>query len=500
MTRAAVLVIAVATAGCAQLFGIDETSGPDAAPPTPFVQLQLDRISIGSTLVRAPQDLSGQAASFYVADASEPSGLRKLQGVLGDTKDRWTADIPEGTRAAIEFTVPEQNPFRRMYAFAPRSISSLYGVYEHPNMVDAPANGTFNVQLTLPSAYAANEFFRLYVVGPWVQHTFAAAELPAPGLGATTIGPVSIAYDNTAFPPIAVTRPTPQLTTQDQIVALRYVGNDLTAAGRVTPFEQTGGADPVTATLAAVPHAPLDVKIDPATTAMRLAGTSPPVTTLSMAWSVVAAPAWNLANNTGPVLNAVSVAATDPQMVTAQFGNPFTDLGWTSLFTWSANRSRTYTVPAFNLWLTLYAGMNNLDDLQPGLVMDQPAGVPVLVSVNKTPLNADGLTITLDPAKSVELSLVADKPMNLYYQWNVYEVVPNMANTALEYRVQYVALSDETSVNVPNDIFAAGKVYMIRAHCIQGGFPSFSTGDLQDRDVPYAVGYLDAGVFTVAAP
>ena len=52
----------------------------------------------------------------------------------------------------------------------------------------------------------------------------------------------------------------------------------------------------------------------------------------------------------------------------------------------------------------------------------------------------------------------------------------------------------------PAEEGGGGKVYMIRAHCVQGGFPSFSTGDLQNRDVPYAVGYLDAGVFTVAAP
>jgi hypothetical protein len=438
-----------------------------------------------------------------IDDASEPSGLRRVQGVLAaDTKDRWTAEIPEGTRAAVEFTLPEATSFRRMFAFPSRSLSTLYGVYESPAPQDAPMGGTFNVQLSLPSGYASGQFFRLFAVGPWVQHTFAAAELPAVDVGATTIGPVSIPYNATGFPSLVGARPTPRLTAQDQLVALRYVGNDLTAAGRVTPFEQTGGADSVTATLAAVPHAPLDVTIDPNAVAMRLAGTSPPVTALSMAWSVVAAPAWKLANNHGPLLNAVSVAQTDPGTVTTPFGNPFADLGWTSLFTWAGNRSRTYTVPQYSLPLTLYAGLNNLDDVAPGLVMDQPAGLPVLVSINQMPLNSDGLTITIDPAKAVTLSLVADRPTNLFYQWNIYEVVPNTATppTALEYKVAYAALSNETTVKVPNDIFVAGKVYMIRAHCIQGGFPSFSTGDLKNRDVPYAVGYLDAGVFTVAAP
>jgi hypothetical protein len=159
-------------------------------------------------------------------------------------------------------------------------------------------------------------------------------------------------------------------------------------------------------------------------------------------------------------------------------------------------------VPAFNLPLTLYAGLYSLDDVQPGLVLNQPAGLPVLVSINKTPLNSDGMMLTLDPTKAVELSLVADRPTNTFYQWNVYEIVPNaaMPPTALDYKAVYVAFSNETTVKIPHDVFVTDKVYMVRGHCIQGGFPGFTAGDLQNRDVPYAVGYLDAAVFTVKAP
>jgi hypothetical protein len=286
------------------------------------------------------------------------------------------------------------------------------------------------------------------------------------------------------------------------MVALRYVGNDLTAAAIVPAFEQTGGTDMVTATLEAVPHAPLDVKIEPMTMAMRLSGTTPMVTSLSMAWSVVAAPAWKLANNSGPVLMASAVDVATPGTITTPYGNPFAALGWTSLFTWSGTRTRTYTVPSLMLPVTLVAGLFQLDDVQAGLTLDLPAGLPVLVSINKTALNSDGQTITLTPGKAVELSLVADRPMNLFYQWNVYELVPNAATppTALDYKITYVALATETTVKIPHDVFVAGKVYTIRAHCIAGGYPSFATGDLQNRDVPYAVGYLDSGVFTVAAP
>jgi hypothetical protein len=52
MARVAVLLIAVTAAGCAQLFGIDETTGGDAAAATPFMSLQLDRISIRRRICR----------------------------------------------------------------------------------------------------------------------------------------------------------------------------------------------------------------------------------------------------------------------------------------------------------------------------------------------------------------------------------------------------------------------------------------------------------------
>jgi hypothetical protein len=497
----AVPIAVLGLAGCAQLFGLDETTAPgDAAPPS--ASLQIDRISIGTTLERAPLDLTGQVATYLIADAAEPSGLRRVQATLTDSHDGWTADIPEGSAAAVEFSVPEDEPYRRLVAFPSHTIATLFGAYEHPSPEPAPMGGTLTATLALPSGYATGEYFRLEAIGPWARHQLAAAELPAVDTGATSIGPVTIPYDTTGFSSLVGARPLPKLTAQDRIVALRYVGNDLTAAAIVSPFDQTGGDDPFTATLAPVAHAPLDVTIDPMATATRLSGTSPPVTSLSMSWSVVAAPAWQLANNHGPVLQAAGVADTDPGAITAAFGNPFTDLGWASLFTWAANRSRTYTEPSLGLAVTLYAGLNHLDDVAPGLVLDQPAGLPVLVSIDKQPLNMDGLTITLDPAKSVELSLVADRPTNLFYQWNVYELVPNaaMPPTALDRKVVYAALGTETTITIPNDVFVAGRIYTIRAHCVQGGYPGFSTGDLQERDVPYAVGYLDSGVFTVAAP
>ncbi|HSD89935.1 MAG TPA: hypothetical protein VLB44_20530, partial [Kofleriaceae bacterium] len=84
----------------------------------------------------------------------------------------------------------------------------------------------------------------------------------------------------------------------------------------------------------------------------------------------------------------------------------------------------------------------------------------------------------------------------------IYEIVPNaaMAPTALDYKIAYAAYSLSSTVTIPHDVLVAGKMYTIRAHCIQGGYPMISTGNLQERDLPLSIGYLDSGAFTVAAP
>ncbi len=61
-------------------------------------------------------------------------------------------------------------------------------------------------------------------------------------------------------------------------------------------------------------------------------------------------------------------------------------------------------------------------------------------------------------------------------------------------------LGPTTSITIPNDVFVAGRTYVIGAECARGGYPFFADGNFQDRSLPYALGYLDSGVFTVAAP
>lgn len=495
MGRLAIGLVGIALGGCAQVWGLDDTKGGDIPLP-PQAMLQLDRLSMGATMERRPADLTGMTATYLIEDAADANGMRRIPATLAASSDRWTAELPEGIAASVEFTQPDLTPLRRLYAFPNRTIRSLFGMYEHPGPEPAPMDAAAAVQMTLPSPYAAGELLRLYAVGPWVYHDFTA-----PDVGATSLGPVTVPYDAASWPTTNSAKPLQRITTADRVVALRYSGNLLTAAGEVPPFDLEQGATAnITVALAPVTQTALDVKIDPAGTAMRLGMTSPPGATVAMAWSVVAAPPAIYANNQGPVLQSSGIAAADSGMITLPYGNPFTGIGWPSLFTFASNKSRVYMVPPMNLPVTLYAGLNAFDEVRPGLALEHAAGLPVLVSINKIPLTSDGLTAMIDPARPVELTLVADRTANTLYQFNVYEVAPNSAATAIELKIVYAAYGPEPTIVVPHDVFATGKVYMLRAHTIRGGYPTIGDGDLQNRDLPYSVGYLDSGVFTVTAP
>jgi hypothetical protein len=424
-----------------------------------------------------------------------------VTATLSAGNDTWSAAIPDGTAAQVEFTLPTDDPYRLMWALPNRSVRGVFGIYERPDAMPAAMGSALSVTVTLPSPYASGQSFVLATVGAWAVHGFTAAELPAPDTGATTIGPVTLPYETPIFNS-PVGRPLSRITTADRVLALRYVGDDLTASGEVTPFAQSAGTDAIAATLIANPHAPLDVTVEPTAVATRLNQPSPAGTNLSMGWSVHAAPAWQYAHLTGINLRSGSMAPSDPGTITAGYGNPFTGLGWNTILQWNTVKTRAFTEPASMLPVTLYSGHYDRVEPTAGLMLGQAAGLPVLVSINQTPLTSDGLSVTLDPARPVALSMATDRTTNTLYQYNVYELVPNASEppTALVYKIVYVALGTSTDITIPNNVFTAGRVYTIRAHCIRGGYPMLGDGDLGVRALPYAVGYLDSGVFTVVAP
>src|SRR5512140_1331400 len=105
MRLAVVGIIAGSAAlpGCAQLAGIDVTTGADHSNVT----LGFDRLSIGATVVTAPADLTTGMATYLVDSTSDPSGFERVPAMLADgDPSTWTAKIADGSPQVL-FALPD---------------------------------------------------------------------------------------------------------------------------------------------------------------------------------------------------------------------------------------------------------------------------------------------------------------------------------------------------------------------------------------------------------
>lgn len=474
--------------GCAQLAGIDETSGP-VTPDR--VSLQFERYSLGATIVRAPLDLTGLAAEYLLPDEAEADGLLHVPAELL-VPDTWSAAIPEGAPAVRFFAPDYPEPVARIWDFGQRNIVGLFARLEHPNPEPAPPGAMLTVGATLPTAFAANESLQLYTLGAWGTRGFGGTELPAPG--ATVFGPVTFPFSSVQS---LGGRPLDKITTADVVLFLRYVGNRLTGVMEAAPFDQTG-ADTVMGTMTAVAGSEtLAIQVGPpAAIAQRYALAQPALPSLSMAWYLHAAPGFEIANDNGPLLEAAGVAMADTGTINAPYGNPFVAKGWPTVLTWSTAATRTYTPAAPMLPLELRAGLFQYALPTAGLVLDLPAGLPEVITLDSKPLSTDGLTIA-KPTKAVTVTFVAGTAADTFYQLQLFEIVPNPAGTALIQKTVVGLSALHPTFTLPPDVLVAGHTYNLRAICVRGGYPAFSEGDLTKRELPMAVGYLDGGVFTV---
>lgn len=474
--------------GCAQIAGIDETSGPETVDR---VSLSFEKISVGATVVRAPLDLTGLAAEYLIADDAEADGFLHVPAEQL-APDTWSAAIPDGAPPIRYFTPDYPEPGAKILSLPQRSVLGLYGRMEHPNPQPAPPGAMLTVRATLPTPFAATEGFQLYTLGSWTVRGFGATEIPA--VGAAAFGPVSFPFSSTS----SITgRPLEKITTADAVMFLRYIGNRLTGVMEAAPFDQTG-MDTIMGTMTAVaPSETLDIKVGPpAVIAQRFAPARPALPTFGMAWYLHAAPGYEIANDNGPLLHAAGVAMADTGVINQPYGNPFVAKGWPTVLTWNTVAARTYTPPPGTLPIELHAGLFQLVQPTAGMTLDLPAGLPEVITIDGKPLSTDGLAVTA-PTKPVTVSFVAGITTNTLYQIQLYEIAPNMGGTALVQNLKVSATGLQPQMTLPPDLFVAGKVYNLRAICIQGGYPAIADGDFTKRELPVTVGYLDGGVFTV---
>ncbi len=485
------VTLLLAAPGCAQVFGLDETSGPGV--DTSRVSLTMQRWSVGASLSKSPLDLSAEMVTFLVDDGAGnftpvPSEVVE-PGVFGAT-------IPDGT-PAVQFTPPDQPaPFPRLWQMPARDRRGGFSVYEHPGAQEPPPDAQITLTATLPTAYVAGETFRIEAIGAWTRRSLAGTELPAPDMGATAISTVLPYSSFTTM----TSSPAARITSQDVVVFERYVANQLTGVYQVPPFDQTDGADAINATVMPVAaNNPLTAAVMPDTYSQRYSAVRPAVTGLAQSWSINAAPGWSIGSNTGVRLHAGSVATTDT-MISTMFGNPFESLDWRALFQLSTSSSRTYMFGA-TAAMTLSAGMFTVAEPGEDMVLDMPAGLPINIRANEVPLSTDGMAVPLDLTKAVEIDAILDKPACALHTVTLFEVALASDMMSVQRTIVVDTLSTgEPRIALPPDRFQVDHFYYVEFRCMQGGYPDAATGDLSTVTFPYSVSRADSAVFQVVAP
>jgi len=483
-----VVGVVASSMGCAQLAGIDETNGHGRNGNS----LAVTRMSVGNKVVNTPLDLTGLTATYLVPTAAAGSFEAVAADRSTSAPGTWTKDLPEA--APVEFTLPDlPAPIPRVLAFPSRQLSVLFATLEHPNPSPAPDMATLTVTTPLDTATVPTDSFSVYTVGSWTSRALTSGTT-----GLLQIGPIPYPFNTSNN---LSGRPTfDRLTMQDAFFVLRYSGAALTGVAEAMPFDQSGADMVMTPKMApVVPDQMLDVKVSSPTFNMRYAAVRPAVAGLAMYWSVVAAPGYRIASNAGPaLLQRTMLLPTDPG-VTVKYGNPFVGRDWHAIFTLETLASRQVMPPAVKLPVTLSAGMNQFFEpslVAPGFELTEPAGLPVLISINGKQLSTDGQMIP-SPSQFVEVTFLPDNTNATVFGLSVYDLLPNAAMNALEYHLVFSAASDEAKFEVPPEIFQAGHSYTLRALCTFGGYPSIASGDFTNLELPSSQSYLDSGVFTV---
>ena len=481
----------VAATGCAQIFGLDVTSSPDADPSR--VSLTMSRWSVGAAISKNPLDMSKETAQFLVDDGTM---FTPFAAELR-TVDTWSAPIPTGT-PAVKFSLPDlPKPYTRLWMQPARDRRGVFIAFEHPSPQPPLPNSTIQVMATLPSPYASNESFQVQAIGAWMARGIVTADgLPDPITNPTTFN-VTLPYSS--FTQMSAS-PKARITSLDTVVLLRYVANKLTGVYQSPPFDQSDGMDTIMASMLAVqPIKTLSAVAMPSVYGQRFSAVRPAVSGQGQSWLLTAAPGWSIGQTAGPRLDAATIAATDTSF-TAMYGNPFESLDWRAMFSVASGTSRTHMFMD-TIAMTLGATMQTIAEPTGTITIDFPAGLPINIRANQTPLSTDGMMLPLDLSKPVEVDAILDKPGATLYVVTLVECTPNSDATAVDRTIVVDALvTGEPKVRFPPDMFKVGSWYYLNFNVINGGFVNAASGDMQMYTLPSSASRADSAVFQVVMP
>jgi hypothetical protein len=470
----------VLLAGCAQLFGLDDTKAASGA------SLQLQRVSIGSSVVTSPLDLSSQMATFWVPATGDPSILVATPAVQSAT-DTWTADV-QGVPFDL-FTLPDlPKPLQHLWELPVANVKGAFNVFEHPNPTPPPANATEMLSVTLPSAAAVGESYYVEVIGAWTYHALAGAEIPVPP--AMTIS-TSVPY--ASFAPMTPSPPA-RIAAEDTVVVLRFTGATLSGVYQ-TAFDQSDTMDAISGTMVAVTaDQKVQAPIDPNALATRYTAARPAVASLALSWVVSAAPGASVGAATGTQLAAGGIMMTDT-MVLGLYGNPFESLGWPALFTVSSSESRTFM---FNgMPITLGANTRLVADAASTTMVDFAAPMPEQVDLDDNQLTVDGQSVTLDPSMPHTIKMLTENRPASVYALDLVELSATMPGGQSSETTVLHSLSSQPTFTIPPSILQSGHTYIPVVTTVASDYSGAASGDLTVRTLPAASATFTGGVFTV---
>jgi hypothetical protein len=474
----------LALPGCAQLFGLDNTTGTVVDAPGPGVHVAIQLEQIGATIVDTPDDpaVTHDTVAFLVPNGATYQTVPATLSAPGS----WTGDIATGN-PLVDFTIDGE---RHIWIVPTRDLGITSAVLGHPNPVAPPDGSVFNLSVTVPAGLNGTELLSFLTVGAWSQQA-----IPAAMMGAGSIDGQLMYTAATA-----VGGPLAKITPTDAVLVMRRQVSAVDGTSPLdgvfqTSIDQTG-TDALTGTLSDIAvDKTLSSQITPTALATRYTAVRPAVGTLALGWECVAAPGYQRGIVDGPLLNTNGIVAT-ATMLTGVYGNPFASLGWQELLFYNSLESRTVTLPSGQTF-GLDAGLETIVQPAPGQTFDMPAGLPQTISLADVPLTSDNMAVSVDPSKYVHITMVNDRTTNTFVQAALFEVLTPDAMTLTTKLVIDATAVDPTALVLPPDVFVVGHTYFIEAITHQGGFPNAATGDFQTQAPPFYVGYNYSGVFTV---
>ena len=485
------LFLLIALPGCAQLFGLDTTTGGTDATSATTAHFAMTIEDIGATLVDTPDDpaVTKDTVAFLVPSA-DGSTYTTVPSTLASAGN-WDGAVATGN-PLIDFTLTGH---RHIWAVPSRDVKLTSAVLGHPNPVAPPDASTFTLSIAAPSNVGnIGETLTFMTVGAWSAQGIAEPAMPSATLD------VTVPYTAAS----AIGGPLAKVTPTDVVLVYRNRPQGVTSLDAPldgvfqTSVDQTG-ADTLSGSLADTAlDKTVTATITPMALATRYTAVRPAVSGIALGWSLTAAPGSARGVINGPTLDTLGIALTDTQ-ITAAYGNPFSSLNWKDTLFYNSYESRVITLPD-STTISVNAGLESIVAPATGLTLDMPAGLPqsisMLTTTGMTPLSTDGAMVTLDRTKYVTFSMLNDRAASTFVQIALYDLTSD-GTTATQTLVIDALAVDPTQLVLPPDVFIANHTYVVEAITHQGGWPNAATGDFSTQALPFYIGYAYSGTFTV---